>query len=499
MPKLGEIKEVILDFESNQKVQSWSYEGMDLWPILRSLVYVECRNEITSAENGVLLDWKKNRGKKGVRSLLRKLKTYFIKHKTIESPYLAKNEIKACKKDALFFGSWYFRTKYEGRFVNRFFYPIISFLAKEYDVQTLEVEYSTHARFREEYRNLKGIIDFVEDYPKQIENSERIEKLMNSEMFQSFFSQIEEKGVSEKLKFLIANKVEKVYSDSLVYQFIFQKYKPKYAFCLTFFNESMFAMIYAASKEGVKTIDVGHGFPSDKENMIYSKLTNIPDRGFNTMPDIFWVWDKPVQIALEQWTNKQNKHQVLVGGNPWLEFSHSSITKKPLSDKKVILYTLTVSLPEDFVLDAMKKTEGQFEWWIRLHPSIRASQNMLEEIFLRNNVNNFNLVEANELELSFILKNVDVHISRNSSSIYESIVFGNYPVILDREGIEYFEFYIKSGQAIGLEKKSPEMLIQLLETANKQKINSEILEIKYKSALNFLFKSRKAKNPYSIV
>ena len=495
MPTLVEIKTTILDFEKNQDLQFWNYEGMDLWPILRSLVYVECRNEIHFSETGVQLDWKKGKEKSKLRSILQKFRSHFLDQKSEDRAKLSFISDRE-ERDVLLFGSWYFRTHYEGMFINKFYYPLITFLNQDLKIRALEVEYSTHPTYLADYQRLKGEIDFVADYPKVGLDQQRIEYLLDSKLFDAFFTALEGKGVDRKLRIQIANKVEKIYTDSFVYQAIFQKYNPKFAFCLTFFSEAMFAMIFAASKAGITTIDLGHGFPSDKENMIYSKLTNVPIDGYNTLPDIYWVWDVPVKVALEQWCLRQRKHQVVVGGNPWLEYCSSKIPLQKLSDKNIVLYTLTVSLPEVFVLDAMKKTEGQYEWWIRLHPSIRGAQSELKSIFNKSSITNFNLSEANTLDLPFLLKNVDVHISRNSSSIYESVFLGNTPVILDQEGMEYFDFYLESGQALGLPQKSPEKLIQMIQTVLDRNTETEIIDFKYKTAVNFLFKNKKAQKSY---
>lgn len=498
MPTLVEIKNIILDFEKDHDAHTWSYEGMDLWPILRSLVYVECRNDILSSENGVQLDWKKGREKRKLRSILRKL-TFYFKNQNSKESSIPDNQSIEAEREVLFFGSWYFRSYFDGTFINKFYFPLITYLKQELKINALEVEYSTHPKYLRDYQKLKGELDFVENYPKADQDSQRKEALLNSNLFDAFFTSLERKGVDKTLRIHTAQKIEKIYADSFIYQAIFKKYKPKTAFCLTFFNEAMFAMIFAASKTGVKTIDLSHGFPSDKENMIYNKLTNVPEVGYNTLPDLFWVWDEPVKVALDQWCSQQKKHEVVVGGNPWLEYCHSRLPTQTLSQKKIVLYTLTVSLPEDFILEAMKKTEDKYEWWVRLHPSIRGTQNELEEIFNTNYIKNFNLVEANALDLPLLLKNVDVHISRNSSSIYESVFFGNTPIILDKEGMDYFGFYLESGQALRLSEKSPDELIKLIQTAEDLNMETEVFDSKYKTTLNFLFKGQKVQKPYSIV
>lgn len=487
------IKDVIISFEREQDLSSWKYHGMDIWPVLRSLVFIECRNELNSIHNNVQLDWLRKSKRRRISSFLKKLKNKLdFRNKNLNRA--EKNVAKSIKGEivpihAVFFGSWYFRTTYEGRFINKYFYPLIKLLEKKFNLKSVEVEYATGYKFRSEYAQISNQIDFIDSYEPADYDGNRIESLKQDYRFVSFFDLLVKAGVRKELRDGMLQKIEKIYLDSFRYEQIFSNYRPKLAFCLTFFNEQMFAMLFAASKAGIKSVDVGHGFPADPENMIYNKFVNFPKGGYNTMPDFFWVWDDPVKEAMGQWIQSQGRHQVLVGGNPWLSYILPNIPIKKLSSKTVVLYTLTVNHPEPFIMEAMKKSEEQLEWWIRLHPAISQSKEEVKEKFLAKGLRNFNLDEANRLELPFLLKNTDVHISRNSSSVFESISIGNIPILLDEESQSAYSMSIKSKLVIQLPSQTAESLLATIDYAiKKPKYSSQNLN-KSQDALNFLLQA----------
>lgn len=470
---LHELKETIWEFEERFPVHTWKYGDMDVWPVFRTLVFVEYRNHFVSGKNGVVLDWKKAAGRRGLslgRKIAhqgKKIRDYFLHGMMPRS--------NAEPVEVAFFGSWYFRTVFEGKLINRFFEPLQRQLEERYRIKPLYVEYSIHSKFKEAYKNHPDNLLFIQDFKRGMAKG-KLPKLdiRENEIFRVFFQHADKTFFNEHMQAAIARKVERIYLESLVYERLFRTYRTKYAFCLTFFNEPMFAMLYAASKVGVVTVDLGHGFPSDPDNLVYNKLKNVPQKGYNTLPTIFWVWDEPVKEAMSQWTAGQSRHEVIVGGNTWLEFSRKKIKKRRLSAKKVVLYTMSINLPEDYLLDAMRQTQTSHDWWVRLHPSLSDSMADVERIMVEKSITNYNLYEANSLTLPELLYNCDVHISRNSSAIYESIYYGKKPIIIDKEGVAYYGKYIEDGKAFSQLEQDTDQLVALIQNIPGDKGENQI-------------------------
>jgi hypothetical protein len=483
---LQKIKTAIYKFEEEYPVHTWKYGGMDVWPIFRSLVFVEARNRIDADRNGVVLDWKRDVTHKQP-SLSNSLRRYAgVVRQKILSGFSREKSTKPV--DVMFFGSWYFRTLYDGKFINRFFEPISEFLKEKHRATTLFVEYAVHHKFQQEYKKSRRELLLFNELKATSKGRLPVNNIREDDFFRSFVQDLDPGIFSRDAINLIAAKIEKIYLDSFVYERLFRARRPKYAFCLTFFNESMFAMLFAASKVGLTSVDVGHGFPIDTNNLIYNKLGNVPPAGYNTLPDVYWVWDDPVKDAMSSWISKQNHHQVIVGGNPWLEFSRKNIKRRVLSEQKVVLYTMSINLPEDYIIEALQQTERDYEWWIRLHPSLSTSLKQVEDMFKSRGILNYNLQDANNLALPELLFNCDVHISRNSSSIYESVFYGNRPVIIDEQGSQHYSRYIAQGKAFSyVDRKSKELvgLIRLLHANDNDRPEGRE---RYKDALDMLMK-----------
>lgn len=487
---LRKFKTVIYRFEEDYPVHTWKYGGMDVWPIFRTLVFVEYRNRTISNINGVVMDWKKApRNKRfSVVGIFRRY-AGMVKNKFFSG---FRPLPKATPVDVMLFGSWYFRTMHEGKFINRFFEPISQLLKGRYSSPPLFVEYSVHNKFKEEYKKHKDSLLLFNELRKS-KGKLPDNDIRESDFFKNFFKNLDKDIFNHQEINLIASKIEKIYLDSMVYEKLFRTYTPKYAFCLTFFNEAMFAMLFASSKTGVISVDIGHGFPIEPDNLIYNKLGNVPQQGYNTLPAIYWVWDEPIKEAMSSWVSKQNHHDVIVGGNPWLEFSRNEIKKTFLANRKVVLYTMSINLPEEYIIDALQQTQEAYEWWIRLHPSLSTSLQQVDEILKDRGVTNYNLHDANESALPELLCNCDVHISRNSSSIYESIFYGNRPIIIDEEGSKYYSKYIVEGKAFSCVGENSQELVELIRLLPPASIDKQLKPEMYKVALDLLMKKEPKK------
>ena len=83
-------------------------------------------------------------------------------------------------------------------------------------------------------------------------------------------------------------------------------------------------MSLACHKLKIKVIEYQHGFINDYYNM-YTNWKNLPNNGFELLPDIFWVWAEDNAIKINEWSSKTNKHKAIVGGNMYLSYRSKKI------------------------------------------------------------------------------------------------------------------------------------------------------------------------------
>src|SRR5690606_468580 len=119
--------------------------------------------------------------------------------------------------------------------------------------------------------------------------------------------------------------------------------------------------------------------------------------------------------------------------------------------KKIILVTLQntmVPLLDDFLVEAIKKTDGtHFVWWLRHHPGMNQKEkNELAEIIHANKLNGkVNIEEASSVPLPIALFKSTIHLSKYSGSILEAALLNKPNIIFDELGKEAYSILIEEG------------------------------------------------------
>ncbi|MCX2745194.1 hypothetical protein OO013_15040 [Mangrovivirga sp. M17] len=223
-----------------------------------------------------------------------------------------------------------------------------------------------------------------------------------------------------------------------IYSFIFKKVNPKLSFGLCYYNNEMLGMNLAASRMGVKSIDMQHGAQGELHPMYTYNRKLLSD--FEMLPDIYWVWDKVSGKNIENWISPNKK--VIYGGNPWIDFLKEKSILINI-DKPVILITVQPLNPvlEKDILEVIYKSSDRYEWWIRYHPRMTLSEKNDFETELKefNILKKVNFDIPNELELPQLLEIASVHISRYSGSISEASMVGVPSIICDEIGLEIYK------------------------------------------------------------
>ncbi len=254
---------------------------------------------------------------------------------------------------------------------------------------------------------------------------------------------------------------------------LYTKTKPIAIFELCYYSLQVYGANLAAKQLKIKTVEMQHG-GQGRYHIAYSGYSKIPQKGYNLLPDVFWVWNT---LSALQLTNmvKASRHQVVKGGNPWINAKKAYAPMHIETNKRAyILITLqpNYDLP-NYLLKAIKETEDIYLWGIRFHPrqTVREKGNILSTIEVNCPPNAFDVKWANELSISDLLKQSALHISRYSGSIEEAADLGVFSIIIDPIGIDMYDSLIAEGYAeeyIGEETKD---FMPLLKESTKQKIS----------------------------
>ncbi len=475
-----QVIEKLNDLEAKYPVKDWLIDDIHIWPLLKYNIFKEWRNADDKPAKG------QQRSKTFTDKIKNKFKRYYQIWKSGQKvAALKKSNVK--KSPVLFTGFNAHRVEMDGMFVNRYFQPITTYLKKHFGYDSIMIEYRDRDKTKK-YIDEGQIIFLPEflpyfNYKYRSAYQQMSVQLNGYEEFSaevlSLLPFLKNKAISTTaLKGLV--KEIKIFSHA--YDLIIDKYDPKLAIGLCYYNKPVYGLDYAASKRNIPTVDMQHG-GQGKLHVSYGSYESVPANGYNLMPTIFWCWDEASYNAINSWIVKQNHHRVVMGGNPWLDYFFDTIKREEFTfpEKKIILYSMQLDVPEDYIIEAIKSTPPDFEWWLRFHPRTTAEtrQAVSGKIAAAGLAKKVELEKATSYPLPIILENTSVHISKFSGSIIEATQLGVKTILIDPVGVENFNDYVLSNNAVvELSKSAKELLetIAIIAAQGKDSISQDNLK-----------------------
>ncbi|WP_257659161.1 hypothetical protein [Parapedobacter lycopersici] len=419
--------ELLNDIESTIPVYDWKFGEIDIWPLVkRDLFFYYYKKSDTKQDP-------QSAGRKSfgfnVFALIRSLFRIFRLKCQSQNLSITK----------MYCGYSAHRVNWEGRFINRYFHPIIN----NGNDDVLELEYGIRDQtkiYPDQHRLL-----FFEDYRLGflLLNKFRKKKILYQPGWSDFKKKlaISTNIDTEKFNLYVSKRIRELAAMTGFFSLLISKYNFKEIFGLCYYNNAMFALHFASNKVNIVNYDVQHGGQGSLHPMY--TYCNYPPNGLNVLPRIFWCWDAGSRHNIEKWLDAENGQSAILGGNPWVQFQLSQKVEFQFPKKRIILYTLQQDELDDFILETIVNTPIEFQWWIRLHPRMPSSRSRVTEQL--QNIGKIEEVEidaASRLPLPLILKNTSVHISKFSGSIIEGILLEVPTIIIDETGTEIYSHYL---------------------------------------------------------
>ncbi|MGJ8645378.1 MAG: hypothetical protein ACSHXJ_00700 [Marinomonas colpomeniae] len=264
------------------------------------------------------------------------------------------------------------------------------------------------------------------------------------------------KAIEEKFDFKISLNSELIYLNMLskVFMKILKCYKPKIVVLTVFYRLEAMAMCLACERLGIKTIDYQHGAQNDYHPM-YTHWENIPQKGYELIPDIFWMWGDIPKKRIESWAMKSKKHTAIVGGNLWMTYlsqRKSTVENIGMFYQKNRTHIL-ISLQGDayfpsFLLGAIANSSSDVVWHFRDHPRLAISKELRKSIAQYENTE---IEFTSQAPLYELLKLTDVHLTGYSTVAFEAQSFyvptifmhvnslNGYKSLMNKNGLYYVE------------------------------------------------------------
>jgi len=207
----------------------------------------------------------------------------------------------------------------------------------------------------------------------------------------------------------------------------------------------------ACSRLGIPSIDLQHGMQG-RTHLCYAHWKKVPEQGYEVVPDYFWFWGEEDAHSFEV-TNNHSSIPV-IGGNIWLNwwregysFESEAAKVRELSrgSVKAILVTLQPEIDLDLIAEAVRRSNENYCWFIRLH---RASTEQMEQLTGRfEALGHPNVVveEATQLPLYALFQAVDAHVTGFSTCALEALAFGMPTVVTHQRAQAAYEKYLDKG------------------------------------------------------
>jgi hypothetical protein len=433
--------------EKNFMTSSWMIDDDYVWPIVRF-------------EFGYMLHWKlenrvfkRNYFNKALKALEGFSKSLFrgIKCKSTKKNY-----------KAIFFSDTSGYSNVNGVWVEKNFDFLIDELYGNHNMESLKIDYN-YNNFYPKYKNslqIRSILDFVVlrsfftnivKLDTKLKGFDEFVHFCNDNDFSFSLNSIN----SLKRKYRIWKNLERYFHIQLS-----KLENLEFCFVSTYYGFHSSALISACRKYGVKTVDIQHGGQGES-HFAYSSWTNLPDQGYNQLPNIFWCWDDIDAFRIRKWTAKLKRsiHEPFVGGNSFLDYFKNSsnpsvkkilddIRSKLINDRTTILYTanlLEYERANGILVEVIRATKNKCNWLIRVHPQERNRLNEFKDYYNSNGINEVGIDWCAEFPLYSLISACDFHVTLSSSSVLEAESMGKLSILLDNIAMEMYGSQIQSG------------------------------------------------------
>ncbi len=452
------IKDYILNLEKEFPVNDWQINSIHIWPYIRIKLFFYLINKIENKQS----DPPKNKEELKYSKL--RVLLYHLKQLLIKFPkdyFFYKRWLnKLPEKDFMFLGSDTHRVDFKNKRYNRYFDTWIG----EYNLSEKSLFLENDRISKKNQYNKENVFKFKSAlkphiFLKKI-NLISTRYFLNGNNYEKFINYLKESNITKDFSDKYNKvKLENWFTNSFQIKIDFfikvlKTIKPKKIFLLCFYDtEEMFAIIVAANKLKIKTIEMQHGSLGEL-HLSYGSWSKMPKEGYSIFPTTFLSWDKHSKNIIDDWSKNIISHNCILTGNPWIDYWNKKSSKYKHND--FILYSLqpindnfNKTFPDNLIQVII---ESKYKWFIRLHPREINSISSIIHFFKTKKISKkVNLLDATRDPLPILIKNAKLHVTFSSGCTIEASLMNVKTVLLGIVGNNYYSDLIKQGKAIYLD------------------------------------------------
>ena len=441
-------RDKIVNFLRQQEVagyvEGWKIKDVDVWPAVKLTIFFT-----------VIKEDGDKKVKKFSDRLVKKIARTVLEHRLVSK--LNYRRISLSAQDVLFVDSPESRVTWKGQSFNRYFDQMLDFIEEaqlgkgillERDAGQINNAYKSQRR--------QGL-DQLYRYFK-VRKRDADEKLIGS-FIEQHVSEVlleVEKAFGVSATFLrtrVANSLSILLFSISMWEYILGKIRPRYILQVVYYNPQFFALNYVARKLNIPTFDMQHGGVGVLH--IAYNYHRLPVGGYNTLPKTFWAWNQGSYHLFQKFVGTSEGHSVVLGNNPWIEYLANVDDAHGFGreGKAIVLALQTTMFPvlDDFIIQAIKNTEAEYFWVLRLHPRMsKAEVNELETVLKAENLSDKVVIQRSaDMPLPILLVNCFAHLSKASGTIEEANELGvAINIVIHKLGEKNYRQLIESGDVL---------------------------------------------------
>ena len=427
--QVAKISKLILKIEKKHDVNKFVYKNVNFWPLIRLIFET---NETLNQEK--YIKTKKSSYKNIVNSIKifkNNLFNFFLEKRKI-------NLLSKKKYQSIFFSNndFYYDNLKNKKF-NAFIDPYYEILKNNQKTLKVEIAASNNKKFDKKlyepyYLKVYSLYFFKYILYRILQKFRSEEKCEILEFIVNYVN-LNLKNIIFIKDFLIIRLINDIIFHSKRYEYFLKKIKPKVVFITSYYNKENFSIIIACKKLNIKVVDIQHG-GFEPSHFMYTNWHKIPKKGYDLLPNFFWVWGKN-QMIEKNFLRNNSPHSYILGGKPWTGYNKLNIKdliktlsknekifiKKLKKFERVILITLTSDLPKN-IIQMIKKTKNRkWFWLIRKHP--RHMNNIDYKNSFKKLFPNFEYLYSTKLSIYLLIFHSTHIITQTSSTILDARVF----------------------------------------------------------------------------
>lgn len=454
MKNRRDIVEYILKLEEEFPVNSWKHNDIFLWPYLRIGLFRELIRQVESEKDTNLTHAKENTRPAESKHLIKRI---FDKFSSFLQYFFWSCKLK--KRNVLFVGADSHRVDQNGKRYNRFFDTLTDLNNLKNNYWFLEYGDTVHANIQTEenviFLNKQFLIFLGLERIKKLFTLKKDEHIFSLKDYDAFLNKLKQNPLLSR--FCLTHSEESLRKNYAIkwsnyykfYQFLLSKIRPDKILTLCYYDFTVMPLITVANKMGILVVEMQHG-PQAELHLAYGNWNKVPDQGYQTMPRLFWCWDKQSKMVIDKWAVSHARYKAIVGGHPWINFWKSK--NVTYNHSGFILYSLQpdpLSISQLFPPSLIEFIKNEkYVWFLRLHPRQIEKKEELEHFLLKNEVMDLvNINDATSDPLPQLLNSCLFHVTHFSGSAIEANLFKKYNVFLNQLGEDYYPNFINNNEA----------------------------------------------------